>query len=75
MTQTVQTRSWAITLLNETGKDLTIKHETKRPETEDSMSLLLSICDSMNNLYEVLCRLEYVLKVCVQKEKIKSHLN
>jgi hypothetical protein len=56
MTQTIQPRSWAY--LSEAGKDLTIH----KPETEDSMSLLLSIFDSLNNLCEKLNRLNYVLQ-------------
>jgi len=56
MTQTTQPRSLAS--LSEEGKDLTIN----KPETEDRMSLLLSIFDSLNTLYETLSRLDYVLE-------------
>jgi hypothetical protein len=56
MTQTVQPRSWAY--LSETGKDLNIN----KPETEDNMSLLLSVFDSLNTLCEKLSRLAYVLQ-------------
>ncbi|MDR2924222.1 MAG: hypothetical protein LBU85_12890 [Treponema sp.] len=56
MTQTVQPRSWA--LLSEAGKDLTLD----KSETEDNRELLLQVFDSMNNLYEKLSRLDYVVK-------------
>jgi len=56
MTQTTQPRSWAV--LNNAGKDLNIK----KPEEEDNMSLLLSVFDSLNALYEKLNRLNYVIK-------------
>jgi hypothetical protein len=46
-------------LITNTGKDLNIK----KPETEpeDTLGLLLSIFDSLNNLYEKLNRLNYLL--------------
>jgi hypothetical protein len=56
MTQTVQPRS--LVYLNETGKDLTLS----KGETEDNMSLLLSLFDSLNNLYEKINRLDYLIK-------------
>jgi hypothetical protein len=56
MTQTTQPRSWAF--LSETEKDLTLN----KPKAEDNMSLLISVFDSLNNLYEKLCRLEYVMQ-------------
>jgi hypothetical protein len=56
MTQTTQPRSWAV--LNNAGKDLNIK----KPEEEDTLSLLLSVFDSLNALYEKLNRLNYVIK-------------
>ncbi|MDR2921985.1 MAG: hypothetical protein LBU85_01430 [Treponema sp.] len=62
--KTIQPRSWA--LLNEPGKDLTIN----KPETEDNRELFLQVFDSMNNLYEKLSRLVYV----VQKKKLESEL-
>jgi hypothetical protein len=55
MTKTTQPCTWGI--LNNTGKDLTIK----KPEAEDNRNLLLSVFDSLNNLYEKLNRLNYVL--------------
>ena len=57
MTHTVQPRSLAS--LSEPRKDLPIR---KPEETEDNMSLLLSVYDSLNNLCEKLNRLDYVLK-------------
>ena len=56
MTQTVQLRS-GVTLC-EADKDLTVQ----KPETEDNRSLLLSIFDCLNNLYENLNKLNYVLQ-------------
>jgi hypothetical protein len=55
MTQTIQSCSWAV--LNNAGKDLTIK----KTETEDIRSLFLSVFDSLNDLCEKLNRLNYVL--------------
>jgi len=55
MTKTTQPRSW--TALSEAGKDLTINNA----ETEDIISLLFTICDNLNELYEKLSRLNYVL--------------
>ena len=56
MTKTVQFRS-GVTLCK-TGKDLTIQE----PETEDNRDLLLAVFDSLNNLYEKLNKLNYVLQ-------------
>jgi len=56
MTQTTQSCSWAS--FNKAGKDLSINI----PETEDNMSLLLSVFDSLNKLGERIRSLDYVLK-------------
>jgi hypothetical protein len=56
LTQTTQPCSWAS--LNEAGKDLQIN----KPETENNMGLIRSILDSLNNLYESLSRLGYVME-------------
>jgi len=56
LTRTVQSRSFAS--LNEAGKNQT----TGESETDDDMSLLLSICDSLNNLCDRLNKLGYLLK-------------
>jgi len=56
MTKTIQSRSSAT--LIEAGKDLTIQ----KPEAEDTMSLLLSVYDGLNDLYEKLSRLNYVIQ-------------
>ena len=73
MTQTIQPRSLAT--LNNAGKDLTIH----KPETEDNMSLLLSVLDNLNNLYEKLNRLNYVLQrwniELILYQKAKEKLN
>jgi len=55
MTQTVQPRSWAT--LSNAGEDL-----NKPKAEEDNRSLLLSVFDSLNELYEKLNRLNYVIK-------------
>ena len=56
ITQTTQPCSRST--LNDPGKDLTIN----KPETEDNMDLLLSIYDGLNNIYEMLIRLDYLLE-------------
>jgi len=56
MTQTVQSRSCGS--LNEAEKNININ----KPETEDNVTLLLSLFDSLNNLSEKLTRLDYVIK-------------
>jgi hypothetical protein len=56
MTKTVQVRSWAY--LNESGKDINID----KPQKEDDRRLLLSLFDSLNNLYETLSRLHYAME-------------
>jgi len=65
MTQTTQPRSWA--LLSEPGKDLTIN----KPEKEDNQSLLLSVYDSLNTLYEKLSRLDSI----IQRKKLEQIRN
>jgi hypothetical protein len=57
MTKTIQFHSW--TLLNEPEADLTINKES---EAEDNLSLLLSICDNLNELYETLNRLNCIIQ-------------
>jgi len=56
MTKTTQPRSWGV--ISNRGEDLNIK----KPEAEDNFSLMLSIYDSLNNLYEKLNRLDYLMK-------------
>jgi len=55
ITETSQPSSWAT--LSETGKDLTIFDS----ETEENISLMLTICDNLNELYEKLSKLHYVM--------------
>jgi len=64
MTQTAQPRSLAC--LQNAGQDLTIH----KPEAEDNVTLLLSVYDSLNNLYEKLSRLHYV----IQRRNIEQNL-
>jgi DNA-binding phage protein len=56
MTQTIQPCSCAY--INETEKTLKIN----KPQTEDNMSLLLQVFDSLNKLYNTLNRLNYVIQ-------------
>jgi hypothetical protein len=56
MTQTVQTRSCAY--INEAEKTL----KPNKLQKEDNMSLLLEVFDSLNDLYEKLNRLNYVIQ-------------
>jgi hypothetical protein len=62
ITRTIQPRSWA--LLNEPGKDLTIK----KSKTENNADLLLSVFESLYNLCEKLNRLNYE----IQKRSIEQ---
>jgi len=55
MTQTKQSRSTAA--LNKTGKDLTETGSTK----EDNKKLMLAVCDNLNELYEKLNKLSYLM--------------
>jgi hypothetical protein len=55
MTQTLQARSWIS--INEAGKSLTIS----KPPQEDTVSLLLDVFDSLNDLCEKLNRLNNML--------------
>jgi hypothetical protein len=56
MTETIQPRSRVT--LNNTEKYFTIN----KPQEEDNISLLLSIFDNLNNLYEKLNRLNYLIE-------------
>jgi hypothetical protein len=66
MTQTIQAFSLK-TALNVTDNNL----PTQKPEAQDNISLMLSILDKLNNLYEKLNRLNYL----IQRKKIKQILN
>jgi hypothetical protein len=55
MTQTTQSRSLAA--LSDAENELT----PNNPETEDNAGLLLTICSSLNELYEKLSRLNYLM--------------
>jgi hypothetical protein len=68
MTQTIQ----ALSLKNETNvTDNNLSIQKPEVETEDNMSLMLSILDKLNNLYGKLNRLNYL----IQRKKIKHILN
>ena len=72
MSRTEQSRSWAT--LSNAGEDLNAnKPET---ETEDNKILLLSVFDSLNNLYEKLNRLNYVIKKrSIEQELYPKNIN
>jgi hypothetical protein len=65
MTKTIQAISWK-TAIYITDKNLQIQ----KPKTEDNVNLILSILDGLNNLYEKLNRLNYL----IQRRKIKQIL-
>jgi hypothetical protein len=64
MTQTIQSRSGVS--LKEADMDL----NKNKPETETNKNLLIHIFDSLNNLYEKLNRLDYL----IQRKNIKQIL-
>jgi len=64
MTKTVQPSSQAS--LSETDKDLNIH----KPETENNKNLLLSLFDDMNELQEMLNRLDYLLERKIIEQNI-----
>jgi len=55
LSRTIQPGSWGV--LNNAGRNL-----NKKPEAEDNESLLLSVFDNLNNLYEKLNRLNYLVQ-------------
>jgi len=56
MSRTEQPRSWAT--LSNAGEDL----NKNKPEIESNKTIVLSLIDSLNNLYEKLIRLDNVMK-------------
>jgi hypothetical protein len=64
MTETIQPHSWKTTVY-EADKDLHIQ----KPETEDSMSPLLTLSHNLNNLYENMNKLNYLVKEYVSQTK------
>jgi hypothetical protein len=62
--KTIQPCSWAS--LNESEDSLNIN----KPGTEDDMSLLLEVFDSLNELNEVLVRLDYV----IQRKSMEAYI-
>jgi len=64
MTKTIQPRSWK-TEIYVTDNDLLIK----KPGTEDTASLLLTLSNNLNNLYENINRLNYLIKRYVSQNK------
>jgi len=68
-TQTAQPRSLA--KLAEEGKDLTIK----KPEKDDNVKLLLTLCDSANELYEKLSMLSNALEKRIEEQSLYKEVN
>jgi len=64
MTETIQPCSWK-TVVNVTNKDL----RTQKPETEGNMSPLLTLSNNLNNLYENINMLNYMIKRYVSQTK------
>jgi hypothetical protein len=66
MTQTIQPRSWV--LLNKADNDL----KKNEPEIEgNDASLMLQVFDGLNNLYEKLNRLYYL----VERKKLEKSIH
>jgi hypothetical protein len=66
MTQTIQPCSWV--LLKKADKKL----KNNEPETEDdNISLVLQVYDGLNNLYEKLSRLNYL----VERKKLEKNIH
>ena len=63
MTQTAQPRSLA--QLNDEGKELPVK----KPEEDEKAELLLTLCDSLNDLYDKLCKLNQVIEKKIEEQK------
>jgi len=63
MTKTIQPYSRAY--LNETGKNLT----RDKSKIEDNVRLLSLLCDSLNNLYESLSKLNYIMGLDFPRER------
>jgi len=65
MSRTIQPSSWAT--LNKSSEDP--NKNKAEPEIEDNRIIALSLIDSLNNLYEKLIRLDYVMKrKCIEQE-------
>jgi len=64
MSKTIQFRSWAT--LSEPGENL----NENKSEPEDNRKLLLAVFDNLNELYEKLNRLNYI----IEKRKLEYYL-
>ncbi|WP_461246655.1 hypothetical protein [Treponema sp. R6D11] len=70
MSRTIQPRSWAS--LSNAGEDL----NKNKPETENNRTIVLSLIDSLNNLYEKLTRLDNVMrKISTEQKLYPSNIN
>jgi hypothetical protein len=67
MSRTEQPRSWAT--LSNAGEDL----NRNKPEIEDNRTIVLSLIDSLNNLYEKLIRLDNVMKKRMIEQELYPH--
>jgi len=68
MSRTIQFRSWAT--LSEPGETTNEDENENNSEPEDNRKLLLAVYDNLNELYEKLNRLNYV----IEKRKLEYYL-
>jgi len=77
LTQTIQPLTWTIepqsSLANQrfVGEYSPLAKIKKSTETEKNICEALSVCDSLNKLYETLSRLEYIIRRKNNKEGLK----
>ncbi|MDR0455737.1 MAG: hypothetical protein LBH20_03525 [Treponema sp.] len=67
MTQTIQPHSRVFINKNKMSD---FQSGGFQPEGEDNVSLLFSVCDSLNNLNEKLNKLDYLLKRKLMEQRI-----
>jgi len=65
MPKTIQPRASKTTVF-ETDKNLHIQKHIP----ENNISLILSVCDSLNNLYEKLSKLSYLMERKIMEKKL-----
>jgi len=66
MTRTQQPRSWSY--INNAGEDIGIH----KPQTEDEANIILSLIDDLNELYEILNRLNYIIQKRNKEQIVNS---
>jgi hypothetical protein len=67
MAKTIQPRTWK-TALYDPDKNYNIQKPIQKPKTEDNKSLYYSLLDDLNELYKLLCKLNYI----TQERNIKQ---